>query len=220
MITSIIFDFDGVILDSVHIKTDVFLHVFRHSTNIIKEKIVDLHLSNGGMPRSEKFKIIYEKYLLKELTPQELQRIKLEFSKVCFEKMLNASYIKGAYEFISERYAKFNLYIASGSPEGELREIVARRSIARYFKGVYGFPSNKISICRMIMQEAKLLPENVVFIGDAMSDWNAAKACGLNFIARLDDNDNTPLSKEQSFLKQRDLTKLDSILHAFSRPVG
>ena len=56
-IKAIIFDFDGVIVESMDIKTQAFAHLFRKCSEDIIKKVIQLHLDNGGMSRYEKFKI-------------------------------------------------------------------------------------------------------------------------------------------------------------------
>ena len=55
---AIIFDFDGVIADSVNIKTVAFAEIYEPFGNHISELVVSHHLINGGMSRYEKFKYL------------------------------------------------------------------------------------------------------------------------------------------------------------------
>ena len=55
MIKNIIFDFDGVILDSVNIKTEAFYKLFEQYGSKIANQVVDYHIINGGMSRFKKF---------------------------------------------------------------------------------------------------------------------------------------------------------------------
>jgi len=53
---AVFFDFDGVILDSVDVKTDAFVAIFRGYGPKIREDVVKYHHENGGVSRMEKFK--------------------------------------------------------------------------------------------------------------------------------------------------------------------
>ena len=46
MIRSIVFDFDGVLVDSVNIKTEAFARLFDHEGPEVLEKVVAYHLEN------------------------------------------------------------------------------------------------------------------------------------------------------------------------------
>ena len=54
MIKVIIFDFDGVILDSLQIKTDAYADFYRPFGNNIVNKVINHHTLNGGMSRYDK----------------------------------------------------------------------------------------------------------------------------------------------------------------------
>ena len=58
----IIWDFDGVIKDSVNIKGELFVNLFINENKFIKEKIYKHHQENGGLSRVEKLKIYYTSY--------------------------------------------------------------------------------------------------------------------------------------------------------------
>ena len=74
---------------------------------------------------------------------------------------------------------------ASGTPEGELRMIVDRRGLAPYFGGaVHGSPRAKADILGGLMQGWGLVPQQVLMIGDASTDHEAARQCGTQFVAR------------------------------------
>ena len=66
MIKNIILDFDGVILDSIPVKTEAFKQLFSDFSDDDVDLLIDFHLKNGGMSRYKKieyfFKNIY--YLL------------------------------------------------------------------------------------------------------------------------------------------------------------
>jgi phosphoglycolate phosphatase-like HAD superfamily hydrolase len=212
MISTVIFDFDGVIVDSVDIKGQAFCHLFRHQPEQIRQKIADLHANHAGMTRYEKFKIICQDFLNQPVTAPDLERLSTEFSRFCVEKIINVAYIRGAFEFISKHYTDYDLYVASSSPESELKDIVSRRGIAGFFRGTFGTPRKKAEICRMIMLKGKLAPEEVVFIGDSISDLEVARQCGTHFIGRVDENSKDLLSQQPLRIRLCDLSNLNDVL--------
>ena len=56
-----IFDFDGVIAESVSAKTDAFREMYLPYGEEIANQVVDYHINHGGVSRFEKFKY-WEKY--------------------------------------------------------------------------------------------------------------------------------------------------------------
>ncbi len=65
-------DFDGVIKDSVDVKTKAFIKLFEEYGVGISTKVKEHHLANGGMSRFEKFPL-YASWVGKELSNEQLQ---------------------------------------------------------------------------------------------------------------------------------------------------
>ena len=59
MIKNIIFDFDGVVLDSVPVKTEAFIKLFQSYEKQHVDKLIEYHLKNGGKSRYLKIKYFY-----------------------------------------------------------------------------------------------------------------------------------------------------------------
>ena len=55
MIKAIIFDFDGVIAESVNVKTEAFASLYEPYGKDVVNKVEQHHLANGGVSRFEKF---------------------------------------------------------------------------------------------------------------------------------------------------------------------
>jgi phosphoglycolate phosphatase-like HAD superfamily hydrolase len=212
MISTIIFDFDGVIVDSVDIKAQAFCHVFREQPQEIRRQILDLHMNRAGTPRREKFRIIYKEFLNQPVDAVEVEKLSMEFSEFCVDKIVKVPYVDGAFEFISQYHRTYDLFVASSAPELELRDIVNRRGIAGFFKGVFGTPRTKLEICRAILEQKQLLPQQVAVIGDSISDYDVARQCGTHFIGRIDNNSKDLLASEPLQIKLCDLSNLNDVL--------
>lgn len=208
-IKAIIFDFDGVIAESVNVKTEAFAEIYKPYGDDVVRKVVEHHLANGGVSRFEKFKIYHNNYLGKSISDDEIQKLAKEFSNLVLTKVVESPYVKGAYEFISGNYKKYDLFISSGTPQNEIREIAKRRNIAKYFKGIFGSPLLKSKHTQKIMKENDYLNNEVVFVGDAPSDRKAALNNDIFFIARVDDK-ISPLKDEK--FKIADLTNLSEMI--------
>ena len=64
-IKNIVFDYDGVILNSVEIKNDAFKELVKNYNDQVKKKFVKFHLENLGVSRYKKFEFLTN-ILLKE----------------------------------------------------------------------------------------------------------------------------------------------------------
>ena len=63
MLKGIIFDFDGVIAESVQVKSDSFAALYKPYGLDIVKKVVEHHEANGGMSRFYKFRLYHESFL-------------------------------------------------------------------------------------------------------------------------------------------------------------
>lgn len=54
--------------------------------------------------------------------------------------------------------------------------------MSRYFREILGSPIKKPEHVKTLLARYRLLPERCVFIGDALTDYNAAKSTGLHFV--------------------------------------
>ena len=184
MIKAIIFDFDGVILESASIKTDAFAKMAEAYPAEVRGKFMAFHMANMGISRKVKFQYLLETLLGESCTEEKLAALGQSFSEIVHEKILAAQFVPGAKEFLETAYHKLHFYIASGTPQEEMRNIAAERGIAKYFKAVYGSPATKEEIAERIIREQEYGKKEVLFVGDADTDLLAAKHCGIHFVGR------------------------------------
>ena len=57
MVKCIIFDYDGVISESVNVKTQAFAKIYECFGSDVVEQVVKHHLANGGVSRYNKIKL-------------------------------------------------------------------------------------------------------------------------------------------------------------------
>lgn len=208
MIKAIIFDFDGVLVESAEIKTEAFGQLFSIYPDKAHE-IVEYHKGNMGISRYVKFRYFYENILGKELSHNEEIELGEKFSQIVLGKVLKAPFVAGALDFLDKYHKKIPLFIASGTPEEELNNIVRQRGISRYFEEIHGTPRKKPEIITDILSRYSLSAPEVVFVGDAESDLKAAKETGVHFIARINLEDNDLLDCP---LKVKDLYGLGKVI--------
>lgn len=190
---AIIFDFDGVVVESGKIKTQAFAELYRPYGDAIVEAVVAYHTQNGGMSRYRKFRH-FQEHLLNQppLTEAEEKALDLRFSELVVEAVIAAEAVPGAVDLIRQQSARIPLFVASGTPETELKSIVERRGLARYFTDVRGAPAVKKTLIADILATHALKPESVLMIGDAMADLEGAEANGTAFLGRVHPNDRNP----------------------------
>ena len=182
MIKTIIFDFDGVILDSNHLKEKAFADIFNKYGVSIKNKVVKYHRNNLGLSRYNKFKFIHKNYLKKKIDNKILTNLSFQFSNIIFNKIIKVDFIPGTYKFISKNLNKYDLHISSATPLKELIKICRKKKIYSYFKSINGYPQTKKEHIKFIIEKNNLNKKEIVYIGDSINDLKAAKSFNINFI--------------------------------------
>ena len=197
MIKSIIFDFDGVILDSNKIKSNAFTKLFKDKNKNQEnlDMIIRYHKDNMGISRNKKIKFYYENILKQKITNKEVDKIASDYSKLVFNKIIKTKFISGSKYFLSKNFKRYLFFVSSGTPENELINICEKRKIDKYFTGIYGSPDNKEKHIKRIMKKNSLKENEVIFIGDALADYNAAAKnkiffIGINYISNRKNKKN------------------------------
>ena len=208
MLKAVVFDFDGVIVESVDIKTRAFRELFKGYPEHL-DAIVKLHLDNAGMSRFEKFRIIYRDYLGQFIDEAELERLGRVFSRFVYREILDCPLVPGTFRFLQMCANQYKLFVASGTPQDEITDIAKQRELDRFFRGIYGSPKTKGEIICGILVANQLLPEEVVFIGDAMTDYWGAQEASVRFIGRVPRGESCPFPDEGVLAVVEDLCQLD-----------
>jgi phosphoglycolate phosphatase-like HAD superfamily hydrolase len=183
-VRAIVFDFDGVIVESADVKTDAFVELFAAHGSDVQARVRAHHLANTGISRFVKFAWIHEHVLGTPLTDDGSRELGERFSTLVLDKVLAAPMVAGARQALDALAPRFPLFVASGTPQDELDLIVDRRGLRALFREVHGTPREKPAILRDVMARHGLAPGDVVFVGDGESDYKAAVATGVGFIAR------------------------------------
>ena len=182
---AIIFDFDGVLVESVDVKTDAFAALYaEYGANVVK-RVVAYHQEHGGISRFQKFRHFHREFLGVELTSKAEAELGRRFSEMVENAIVAAPWVVGAWEFIQAHKEKIPMFVASGTPDDELNRIVLRRGIRRYFVSVHGSPATKAEIIQRIVTERGLRKERVLMVGDSMTDYQGATEVGVEFIGRV-----------------------------------
>jgi phosphoglycolate phosphatase-like HAD superfamily hydrolase len=210
VIKDLIFDFDGVIVESTAVKTEAFAKLFEAEGTDIVNRIVSYHKDNMGVSRFDKFRHIYRNILHKNLGNDEFNSLCARFASLVVDAVIAVPFVKGAQEFLRENSNLYTFFVVSATPQNEISNIILRRSLDKTFKYVFGAPLAKREAVKIIMQKEKKEPFEVVYIGDAMSDYLAARDNNIRFIARIEDNED--IFRDINCLKIRDFLQLPKIL--------
>jgi len=189
--TNIIFDFDGVVINSHKIKTLAFYNIFKPYGKNIGLIAKRFHLDNIGKPRYFKFKFILEKILKLKNTKKEIVNLDKKFDLFVEKKIKKMTPSKYLIRFLKNSKSLRNIYISTGTPQTKINKILKEKKLLKYFNKVYGSPDSKINHIKKIKKNKK----NCVFIGDSYEDYKAAKVTNIKFIMKIN-SENFSLRKK------------------------
>ncbi len=214
-IRAVVFDFDGVILESAEVKTDAFVELYAEYGPEVTARVRAHHLANLGISRFKKFAWISENVLDRPLSDADRAALGDRFAGLALAKVLSAPFVPGAEEALAALTTSgLPLFVASGTPHDELELIVSRRGLAPVFREIHGAPREKPEILRDLATRYAIAIDQLLFIGDGMSDYKAARASGTAFLAR----DTPPLHAEWLALgvrREPDLVRLPEVIAAW-----
>lgn len=208
---AIIFDFDGVLAESVSVKGDAFTALYEAYGPDIQKQVYDHHMSHGGVSRYEKFRHYQKEFVQEPYDEATVQKLAQQFSDLVERKVVESSWVAGAEDFLNNYAQQVPLYVASATPQEELERIVEKRNMTKYFKAVYGSPISKAEHITTVLKANNWAPEQLVMIGDTMSDYKAADQVGTAFVGRLVDPKN-PSPFPEGTIALPDLTELAKTL--------
>lgn len=196
-IKTIIFDFDGVILNSNYIKTEMFYKLFKKYGERTANRIVSYHIKFTGISRKIKFRYIFKKILREKINKSIIKNLDDEFKKNSFKKIEKLKVSKYLYFFLKKNYKKYNFYISTGAPRDEIIKLLKKKNLKIFFKKIFGPPQKKTKHINFIK---KLKSGSILFVGDSLEDYKAAKQCKIPFILKKH-KENNEIFKKKKILK-------------------
>tara|TARA_B100001250_G_scaffold103200_1_gene86990 strand:- start:8042 stop:8674 length:633 start_codon:yes stop_codon:yes gene_type:complete len=189
----IFWDFDGVIKESVSVKTDAFVELFKPYGSDVCKQVKNHHLANGGMSRYDKIPL-YLGWAGLEQNDAEVQNFCGKFSSIVKDKVIASAWVPGVEEFLQNNKENHIFVLVSATPQIELEDICKSLKLTGVFCRVYGAPNNKTESIRTSMIDYEIPSSACLMIGDAEADIEAAQDNEIHFIFRRhQDNKSLPI---------------------------
>lgn len=186
--TTLVFDCDGVVLDSNRVKTEAFRTAALPWGTAAAEALVAHHVAHGGVSRYAKFAHFLD-IILPDHAPGRIPGRDgpgLEALLTAYAQAVRAGLmacrVAPGLDALRAATPQARWLIVSGGDQAELREIFVARGLAAHFDGgIFGSPDTKDTILtREIAAGTIGLP--ALFLGDSRLDHEAATRAGLDFI--------------------------------------
>jgi phosphoglycolate phosphatase len=176
---AVFFDVDGVLIDSLAAKGEVFASLFPAE---YRKDVMKFHLANGGLNRVEKIERISREIVGVDLSDNELSALVDAFSSAVREGVLAADEIPGATPALAAVSKRVPIHAVSAVPTSEVTEVLQHHSMLHFFTSVHGAPTPKAAIIVSLTQQHNYLPSQCLFVGDSLHDRDAAFKAGIPFI--------------------------------------
>ncbi|GGE32469.1 HAD family hydrolase [Psychroflexus planctonicus] len=184
MITTIFWDFDGVLMNSNAVRDKGFEMVLANYPKDQVKQLMNFHQANGGLSRYVKFRYFFEEVRCEKITDEQVQVWADQFSEIMLANLINKDLlIKETLDFVKENYQKYNMHIVSGSDGNELRQISKGVGIDQCFKSIEGSPTPKKQLVANVLNKNNYTPKECVLIGDSINDFEAAHKNKIQFLA-------------------------------------
>lgn len=176
MIKDIIFDFDGVIIDSNKIKKDAYFKIFDQNNESCVKKILD---KSNTKSRYEIIALITAHCRTRYKDPRYyIEKYSKETLDVLSDKNL---IIKSIKHMINELYfSGFKLFIISNTPTYDLSVIVTNIGLKSYFEEILGSPNSKKFNYHLLTRKYDM--KDTLYVGDSFSDYEFTREVNIPFV--------------------------------------
>lgn len=178
---SLVFDCDGVVLNSNKVKTRAFYEAALPYGEGPAQALVEHHVANGGVSRYRKFA-----HFLEQLAPLGVEGPGLEelletYAHKVREGLMTCEADSGLLK-LRELVPSTPWFIVSGGDQAELREVFAARRLDGLFDGgIFGSPDSKDEILSREIEGGGITKPGL-FIGDSKYDHEASVIARLDFV--------------------------------------
>lgn len=183
-----IFDCDGVVLDSNYFKIDAMRNALirNNFTDVEVNASISYFKNNFGNSREHHVNEFLKNHRNNDIESSNLaKKIIHDYSYQVKEMYMDCDLTDG-FDFIFQNFGSCKKYIASGSNEQELKLVFQRRKLDKYFVGIYGSPQTKTNnIANIIHQNQDVSKDEIVMIGDSVSDYKSARKENIGFLGYL-----------------------------------
>ncbi len=179
----VFWDFDGVIKDSVAVKTEAFVQLFESFGDEISRRVRVHHEAHGGMSRFDKIPL-YMTWAGVLATESEVAAYCQHFSNIVLHRVVNAPWVAGVERILRENPYSQEFVLVTATPQDEIIEILEAIKLRTCFSEVFGAPKKKGAAIHDSLSCREVPLSRCLMVGDARADMEAAAENGIPFLLR------------------------------------
>lgn len=166
----ILFDFDGVLFDTNHIKKQNIFDAAKLFVEVqIAQEFTQYFTANNGIPREKKIFLFFQ-------GKEHIANNILKTYNNLNNNLDSAMPINGVREFLEQCKSK-NKIIISGGDYNEIMNLLWKNNLDKYFQSILCGPLTKDQNFKKID-----LNKSTVFFGDSFHDYEVAQKYSVDFI--------------------------------------
>ena len=202
---TIVFDYDGTLVDSNKIKHECF---FLSTKNFINKHDKLKNIINKN-PNFDRYDIFLKFGEIMDLDDKDIQGLVKNYNSIVHQKIVQAKEIPGSTKIIEiARKKKMHIYVNSATPKVELIKSIMQRQIKIRKENIFGKPNSKMKNMKEILKIEDNL-NNIIFVGDGLLDKKCAEQFNIDFACIRNESNRSWSSKERYNIKDNfDLIKL------------
>ena len=211
-IEAVVFDCDGVLLETIPAKLQAYMDWLPEQYEAVRDVYAEHNQKSFGQSRSLQIRYFYEELVgMKPVSDDFIKEEVERFASICEPLCEAAPWAEGAKEFIQTcREAGSTTYVLSGTPQAELDVMLQQRNAMDLFDEVMGYPITKEQGLEKVRDSLGINPTQILFIGDAQRDAEAALNVGTHFVYRPSEANRPTVSIVNEAVNLLDLLPLKS----------
>jgi phosphoglycolate phosphatase len=174
----VIFDFDGTIANTMPFLTELGVKLMTENYNISKSEAEKRYLETTGLDFASQLELIFPDYPNNQEVANTFESKKLEgiFANPIFPEVIPT------LKYFSNK--KIKTFICSSTKQEIITKYAQLNRIDKQVDGLFGKKSDfgKSEQIDFVIQHHKLQPNEVLFVGDSLKDYDFAKDKKIKFI--------------------------------------
>ncbi len=229
MVSCVVFDFDGTLVDSNPIKRGAYVDIFeevvpKHQVDAWKQLVKRTVREHD---KDDRFGVIgailhrakdagLDHSLPENSAHEHIDVLAARYNEICKIGAGTCAEMPGAVNLLDRlRSAKIEMHINTGTPLAAIKEVLGMRGWLHYFASVHGRESGKTGALNQIMIASDLPSSEVVMVGDDDADIIGAREAGCRSIGFRHATSKVTLEPDRTITG---LAQIESILTEWGAP--